>query len=134
MPAPRHKQVKDFRVAVWLDEETAPISQAYRNLLMGAATAFEDAGALVDYEARPSFTFEKAVDTYNHLLSAAEAATWTLSEIEEHAASKEEPQGELGIAYASLRHREWLSWQERRMQQRNGGESFSSRLMSYYCR
>ena len=89
---------------MWLDEDTAPISQAYRSLLMGAATAFEDAGALVDYEARPSFTFEKAVDTYNHLLSAAEAATWTLSEIEEHAASKEEPQGELGIAYASLRH------------------------------
>ena len=91
---------------------------------MGAATAFEDAGALVDHEARPSFTFEKAVDTYNHLLSAAEAATWTLSEIEEHAASKEEPQGELGIAYASLRHREWLSWQERRMQQRNRWREF----------
>jgi len=124
LPPPRHKQVKDFRVAVWVDEDTAPISQAYRNLLMGAATAFEDAGALVDHEARPSFTFEKAVDTYNHLLSAAEAATWTLSEIEEHAASKEEPQGELGIAYASLRHREWLSWQERRMQQRNRWREF----------
>ena len=114
LPAPRHKQVKDFRVAVWIDEETAPISDAYRTLLLGAAAAFEGAGAHVDYEARPGFTFEKAVDTYNHLLSAAEAATWTLSEIEEHAASNEEPQGELGIAYASMRHREWLSWHERR--------------------
>ena len=124
LPAPRHKQVKDFRVAVWIDEETAPISDAYRTLLLGAAAAFEGAGAHVDYEARPGFTFEKAVDTYNHLLSAAEAATWTLSEIEEHAASNEEPQGELGIAYASMRHREWLSWHERRMQQRNRWQQF----------
>ena len=124
LPAPRHEQVKDFRVAVWIDEETAPISDAYRTLLLGAAAAFEGAGAHVDYEARPGFTFEKAVDTYNHLLSAAEAATWTLSEIEEHAASNEEPQGELGIAYASMRHREWLSWHERRMQQRNRWQQF----------
>ena len=123
LPPPRHKQVKFPRRRVDRRRH-GPISQAYRNLLMGAATAFEDAGALVDYEARPSFTFEKAVDTYNHLLSAAEAATWTLSEIEEHAASKEEPQGELGIAYASLRHREWLSWQERHMQQRNRWREF----------
>jgi amidase len=124
LPAPRHKQVKDFRVAVWIDEETAPISDAYRTLLLSAAAAFQGAGAHVDYEARPGFTFEKAVDTYNHLLSAAEAATWTLSEIEEHAASNEEPQGELGIAYASMRHREWLSWHERRMQQRNRWQQF----------
>jgi len=124
LPTARHKQAKDFRVAVWIDEETAPISEAYRSLLVDAASAFKDAGAHVDYEARPGFTFEKAVDTYNHLLSAAEAATWTLSEIEEHAAGDEEPQGELGIAYASMRHREWLSWHERRMQQRNRWREF----------
>ncbi len=124
LPPARHEQVKDFRVAVWLDEETAPISEAYRNLLLKAAAAFEDAGAHVDYEARPTFTFEKAVDTFRHLLSAAEAGTWTLSEIEEQAASKEEPQGELGIWYASMRHREWLSWHERRLQQRNRWREF----------
>ena len=124
LPPARHEDVKNFRVAVWIDEEAAPVSDAYRNLLLKAAAAFEEAGAHVDYEARPSFTFEKAVDTFRHLLSAAEAGTWTLSEIEEQAASKEEPQGELGIWYASMRHREWLSWHERRLQQRNRWREF----------
>ncbi len=128
LPPARHNAVNDFRVAVWVDEETAPVSADYRNLLLKAAAAFEDAGAEVDYEARPDFTFEKAVDTFRHLLSAAEAGTWTLSEIEEQAASDEEPQGELGIWYASMRHREWLSWHERRLQQRNKWREFFNRF------
>ena len=124
LPPARHANIADFRVAVWIDEEAAPVSAEYRNLLLRAAAAFEEAGAKVDYEARPGFTFEKAVDTFRHLLSAAEAGSWTLSEIEEQAASNEEPQGELGIWYASMRHREWLSWHERRLQQRNRWREF----------
>ena len=81
LPPARHREITDFRVAVWLDEETCPIDSRYRDLLLGAATALEDAGATVDHEARPAFTFEKAVDTFFHLLSAAEAGTWTLAEL-----------------------------------------------------
>lgn len=127
LPPARHSQMANFRVAVWIDEDSAPISSEYRELLMKAASALEGAGAAVDYEARPQFTFEKAVDTFQHLLSAAEAGTWTLSEIEELASSSEEPEGELGIWYATMRHREWLSWHERRLQQRNRwGEFFKT--------
>jgi amidase len=127
LPPARHNQMANFRVAVWIDEDSAPISSEYRELLMKAASALEGAGAAVDYEARPQFTFEKAVDTFQHLLSAAEAGTWTLSEIEELASSSEEPEGELGIWYATMRHREWLSWHERRLQQRNRwGEFFKT--------
>ena len=118
LPPARHREISDFRVAVWIDEETAPVSAAYRELLLKAAATFEEAGAHVDHEARPGFAFEKAVDTFTHLLSAAEAGTWTLAEIEEQAARGESPQGELGIWHASMRHREWLSWHERRLQQR----------------
>ena len=124
LPPARHNQMANFRVAVWIDEDSAPISSEYRELLMKAASALEGAGAAVDYEARPQFTFEKAVDTFQHLLSAAEAGTWTLSEIEELASSSEEPEGELGIWYATMRHREWLSWHERRLQQRNRWREF----------
>ncbi len=124
LPPARHNQMANFRVAVWIDEDSAPISSEYRELLMKAASALEGAGAAVDYEARPQFTFEKAVDTFQHLLSAAEAGTWTLSEIEELASSSEEPEGEIGIWYATMRHREWLSWHERRLQQRNRWREF----------
>ena len=124
LPPARHANIAEFRVAVWLDEAAAPISASYRELLLNAASALEDAGATVDYEAKPSFTFEKAVNTFQHLLSAAEAGTWTLSEIEELAAREDRPEGDLGIWYATLRHREWLSWHERRLQQRNRWREF----------
>jgi amidase len=124
LPAARHENIKDFRVAVWIDEESAPISEPYRQLLLGAASALESAGAKVDYDARPAFTFDKAVDTFWKLLSAAEAATWSLSKLEEIASQGAEPQGEFGIWHATLRHREWLSWHERRMQQRDRWREF----------
>jgi amidase len=50
-------------------------------------------------------------------VSAAEAATWTLAELEEIAA-QDQREGDFGIWYASMRHREWLSANERRLQMR----------------
>lgn len=124
LPPPRHADIGDFRVAVWLDEPSCPIDSRYRELLMGAAAALEEAGAAVDTEARPAFTFDKAVDTFLHLLSAAESGTWTLAELDEIASRAEPPEGELGVWHAAMRHREWLSWHERRLQQRAKWKAF----------
>ncbi len=124
LPPARHKSITDYRVAVWLDEPSCPIDTRYRELLMSAADALAQAGATIDTEARPQFTFDKAVDTFLHLLSAAEAGTWTLAELDEVAASNKKPEGDLGVWYAAMRHREWLSWHERRLQQRNRWAQF----------
>lgn len=118
LPPARHERIDQFRVAVWLDEASCPIDSEYRSLLETAAGALADAGATVDYEARPAFSFDKAVDTFLHLLSGAEAGTWSRSEIEEMATQPGERHGDLGIWHATMRHREWLSWHERRLQQR----------------
>lgn len=124
LPPARGTNASDFRVAVWIDEPSCTIENSYRDLLADAADALSRAGAQVTYDAKPAFGFDKAVDTFEHLLSAAEAGTWTLSQLEEQAASDEAPEGELGIAYAAMRHREWLSWHERRLQQRARWEEF----------
>ncbi len=126
LPPARGVEARDFRVAVWLDEPSCEIESGYRDLLLGAATALEEAGAQVTYDAKPAFGFDKAVDTFEHLLSAAEAGTWTLAQLEAQAASSDAPQGELGITYAAMRHREWLSWHERRLQQR-------ARWAEFFC-
>jgi amidase len=117
LPSARHDRLEDFRVAVWLDEPACPIDAGYRDLLLAAAAALDDAGATVDDSARPAIEFEKATDTFLRLLSAAEAATWTLAELEEIARGGQ-PEGDLGIWYAAMRHREWLSANERRLQMR----------------
>ena len=117
LPPARTTQAAQLRVALWIDEPSCPIDHEYRSLLEGVAASLSEAGAMVDATARPGFGFDKAVDTFLRLLSAAEAATWTLSELEEIAAGPE-PEGDLGIWHAAMRHREWLSANERRLQMR----------------
>ena len=124
LPPARHEHIGDFRVAVWLDEPSCPISSAYRTLLERAAAALAEAGAVVDHAARPAFTFDKAVDTFRHLVSAAEAGSWSLADLDAMAAAGAEPHGDLFVSYAPLRHREWLSWNERRQQQRERWRRF----------
>jgi amidase len=117
LPPARHTMASELRVALWVDEPSCPIDSEYRARLEGVAQALADAGAKVDDTARPAFTFDKAVDTFLRLLSAAEAATWTLAELEEIAAQPER-EGDLGIWHAAMRHRAWLSANERRLQMR----------------
>src|SRR5260370_27610640 len=62
LPSPRHQNLKHYRVAAWLDDPRCRVEPELRDLLAKAAKTLADAGPLVDHEARPAFTFEKAVD------------------------------------------------------------------------
>ncbi len=116
LPPPRTTATKDLRVAVWFDEPSAPLSTDVRELLLGAAEALADAGALVDDEPRPGFDFEVAVDNFRRLLGSALSGSWSHAEIEEMAGRPAE--GALGVANATMRHRGWLSANEKRLQHR----------------
>ncbi len=120
LPPPRHRDVADYRVAVWFDEPSAPVDASVRGLLGAAADALADAGARVDYEARPAFTFDKAIMVFNQLLNAALSGGFSRDEVEAMAAKAAEA-GEgraLAARHTSQRHREWLSANERRLQLR----------------
>ncbi|HVS63181.1 MAG TPA: amidase [Thermoanaerobaculia bacterium] len=117
LPPPRHDRLADYRVALWIDEETAPIDPEVRRLLVAASEALADAGATVDERARPDFTFEYATRVFQQLLAAALAGGYSRDEIERMAASGEPGDGLVPGAYA-LRHRDWLSANERRLQMR----------------
>lgn len=116
LPPARAIDVKEFRVATWWEEPSCPITNETRQALEATAAALAEAGATVDH-ATPDIPFDKAVSTFEQLLSAAEAATWTLAELDEMAA-RDNLQGDLGIEHAAMRHRQWLSANERRLQQR----------------
>jgi len=120
LPPPRHRNLADYRVAVWFDEPAAPVDEPVRGLLGAAAGALADAGARVDHDARPAFTFDKAATVFNQLLNAALAGGFSRDEVEALAA-KAAQAGEgraLAARYTSQRHREWLSANERRLQLR----------------
>ena len=68
-PAPP-KMVRDLRVAVWMDAPQAPIDDEVRSAITKAAMALRDAGAKVDFDARPDFDPAAAHETYLKLLWA----------------------------------------------------------------
>jgi amidase len=103
-------------VAVWIDEPSCPLSLEVRELLIGAADALSDAGAIVDDTARPAIDFEKATLTFEQLLGSALSGSWSHDEIERMAGKP--LTGGLGAAHAAIRHRTWLSANERRLQMR----------------
>lgn len=120
LPPPRHGDIADYRVAVWFEESAAPVDEGVHRLLDAAADELARAGARVERDARPAFTFDKAVGVFNQLLNAALSGGFSREEIEAMAGRAAEA-GEgraLAARYTSQRHRDWLSANERRLQLR----------------
>ncbi len=72
-PARQHEP-KGLRVAVWADDEAAPVDAMVRDGVLAAADRLEAAGAIVSRNARPSFSFFEAFEVFallNHALVAA---------------------------------------------------------------
>ncbi|HUP24534.1 MAG TPA: amidase [Thermoanaerobaculia bacterium] len=127
LPPPRRSRLRDYRVAVWLDEPFAPIAGDVRALLVEAAESLRSAGAAVDFEARPDFGFDYAVAVFRQLLAAAECGGYSRDEIEHMAATGEGDDG-FGASLYAQRHRAWLSANERRLQMRRKWRSFFERF------
>lgn len=128
LPRPRRTSADGLRVAVMANDPYCPVDPEIETAVASVAAALAEAGATVDPDARPEgFSFEKADATFTTLLGAALAGGWTLTEIEEMAARQAEgtaPVGDLGVAGASLRHRAWLTANERRLQMRRRWREF----------
>lgn len=66
--APR--SVGDLRIGVWLDEAIAPVDDSVKTRIEAAARALGQAGATIDFTARPAFDPVQAHRTYQTLLQA----------------------------------------------------------------
>ena len=67
------KQPGDLKVAVWRDDEMAPVDASVSARVDLVAEALRSEGAQLDYDARPDFTSEHTHFTYQSLLSATMA-------------------------------------------------------------
>jgi amidase len=124
LPPPRHTALKQYRIAAWLDEPACRLEPEVRALLENAAQRLASEGAMVDYSARPRFTLEKVVTTFAALLQAALSGGAPLAKIEEYAqATGDLPAAQIKRLQA-MRHRQWLSHNERRQQMRKCCEEF----------
>jgi len=53
LPAARSRDIGDFRVAAWLDDEFCPVDPSVNAVLESAVAALEAAGAHIDHDRRP---------------------------------------------------------------------------------
>jgi amidase len=124
LPPPRRPTLKQYRVAAWLDDPACRVEPEVRELLESATRTLAAAGVQVDHEARPGFTLEKAADTFFALLQAALAGGVPLDRLDDYASTVGETPAAGTRRLLAMRHRQWLSYNERRLQMRKRWEEF----------
>jgi amidase len=124
LPPPRRETPKQYRIAAWFDDPQCRVEPEVRALLDNAASALTDLGARVDPEARPDFSLERVSDTFFALLQAALAGGTPRDRIEAYAASTGDTPLARTRRLLAMRHRDWLSHNERRLQLRKRWEAF----------
>ncbi|HSP27898.1 MAG TPA: amidase family protein, partial [Ilumatobacteraceae bacterium] len=53
LPPARGRELGDFRVAAWIDDEFSPVDPGVRSVMEDAVAALEGAGARIDHDRRP---------------------------------------------------------------------------------
>jgi amidase len=74
LPTLENRKIADLRIAVWEDDELAPVSAEVRKRVNQVADALRAAGARVDHDARPTFGSAHSHETYQNLLQATMSA------------------------------------------------------------
>jgi amidase len=124
LPPPRHRTLKEYRIAAWLDDPACHVEPEVRDLLEKAAKTLEGAGVRVNCDARPEFTLEKVADTFFALLQAALAGGVANDRLDDYANTVGDTPAAQTRRLLAMRHRQWLSWNERRLQMRKRWEEF----------
>lgn len=133
LPPARKQSLREFRVALVLDDAFAEVDQPVQARLRALGEFLELQGAKVDWQARPAFDSR---DYYIHFLMLLRAATAGAAADEDFARELQAAGGaglatrEVGRANAfgvTMSHRDWLRLDERRRRlHRAWGEFFDS--------
>ena len=124
LPPPRQRELPRFRVAAWFDDASCPLDPEVATVLHGLSDRLDAAGCAVDREARPGFDLSKVAERFYGLLNAALAGGYSVAELEKFAAA--EGAGPVAVTkrQTAMRHRQWLSNNESRLQMRRRFEQF----------
>lgn len=123
LPRPRRKNLRDYRVAVWLDDAGAPVDDSVKSQISTTAEALRAAGCTVTEGAPDGIQLDDFYPDYFHLM-AASAGGSVPGFIYKNAQfwggfaallGKDKVQTQLGYARAMTRpHRDWCLADERR--------------------
>lgn len=121
LPEPRGRDLKDFRVGVWMDDDVAPLDAAVSEVLTRAVGALEGAGASIE-TATPPIPFAELLDIYGVLLTSiimggVPDAVIDFLKTEREAMTGDEPFfRRASLLGATMSHRDYQMLDERRWQ------------------
>ena len=130
LPGPGFERIADLRVAVWRNEDIAPVSAETAERVDRVAQAFAKLGATVSDAARPDFDIRKAHLVYQNLLTAVMSSGQPASRIEKIRAHVEtlDPADMSADAVAArasvMSHRDWIRHDFRRERLRRTWDAF----------
>jgi len=129
LPEPRKKKLKDFRVAVWLNDPACPVDILVSDRIQAIADKLASAGARVD-DAHPQIDFSESNAMYLDLLAAIMGSSlpWKMFENLLHTAPSlpQDDQSHLArhIRGATQLHRNWIGQDAMRQIMRQKWDDF----------
>ncbi len=130
LPPARVRDPKNLRVAVWIDDPYCDIDKESAGLLNNAAKALQDAGAHVDFNARPDFTLAEISEAYLVLLHSCTGAGFPESlrakmlADKKNLAADDKSHRALQIIGATMTYADRMMWEERQTQLRAKWDAF----------
>jgi amidase len=122
LPPAARSELGDYRVGLWVDDPACPVAAEVRGLIELAAEKLAGMGAAVDDAVRPAIPFASAAGTFDALLAAALSGGYPRASFERMAKAADDADGNDEVTrtrrLTAMRHREWLSHNERRLQHR----------------
>jgi len=130
LPRPQKLRLSDLRVAVWADDERAPVAAEVAERAEMVGRMLSEQGATVSFEARPDIDIDSSFETYHALLSgvmAAGADDEARSEARQQAATlspDDRSWAANAVRFSALDHAQWLQMNNRRTQLRQQWNAF----------
>jgi amidase len=124
LPPPRATDLRQLRVATWFDDAACRLDPEVAAALEGFVERLEAAGCRIEHEVTPGFDLMKASTRFQALVTAAVSGGFSPTQIEEFALADGDDPVAVTKQQTSMRHRQWLSHNEGRLQLRRRFESF----------
>ncbi len=130
LPRPDKQSLKDYRVAIWMNEEDFPVSQEVMDRMQMVADVLARQGATVSEVARPEIDPRNAYETYLYLLQGALSSSIPEDQFAEMKAmanqipDEDRSIGGLMMKGAAMDHRQWNGLNNHRETLRLAWQSF----------
>ena len=128
LPAPRHKQLQDYRIGYVLDDPFCPVTPEVKAVLEKAVDALRSAGATLIEGWPTGVSPSKSYEVYIKLLAATFSVMQTQEELdhlasltEDHVAFENGKQWEKGLTFS---HVQWLKVAPNRIRERQTWQSY----------